>query len=70
MKDLFPDDDLLLINQDLENKVARLSALYDISRAINSIIDKDNLLKLILDKTRELLDVEGASIIFWDEKNA
>ncbi|MBN2373306.1 sigma 54-interacting transcriptional regulator [bacterium] len=68
MKDLFPDDDLLSINQDLERKIARLSALYDITKALNSTIDRDDLLKLILGKTKELLDVEGASIIFWDKK--
>ena len=55
-------------NNDLEHKVARLSALYDISSALNSIIDRDELLRLIMRKTKELLDVEGTSIIFWDPK--
>ena len=55
-------------NHDLEHKVARLSALYDISSALNSIIDRDELLRFIIRKTKELLDVEGTSIIFWDPK--
>ncbi|MGA1824941.1 MAG: sigma 54-interacting transcriptional regulator [bacterium] len=49
-------------------KIPHLSLLYDIARAINSIIDRDELLKFILLKTKEVLDVEGASIIFWDER--
>jgi len=62
------DKSLDFPNNDLEHKVARLSALYDISSALNSIIDRDELLRLIMRKTKELLDVEGTSIIFWDSK--
>jgi len=55
-------------NHRLEQKIARLSALYDISSALHSIIDRDELLKFILKKTKHLLDVEGASLIFWNPK--
>jgi Nif-specific regulatory protein len=61
-------ENLNLINTDLEQRITRLSALYEISSTLNYSIDIDQLLKLILKKTKELLNVEGASIIFWDEK--
>jgi Nif-specific regulatory protein len=61
-------ENLNLINTDLEHRINRLSALYEISSTLNYSIDIDQLLKLILKKTMELLNVEGASIIFWDEK--
>ncbi|MGA1845299.1 MAG: sigma 54-interacting transcriptional regulator [bacterium] len=61
-------ENLDAINRDLEHKVVRLTTLYSISSALNSIIDRDELLKFILRKTKELLDVEGASIIFWDPR--
>lgn len=52
-----------------KKRIDQLSALYDISKAVNSIIDRDYLLMFILQKTKELLGVEGASIIFWDEQD-
>ncbi|MGA1840133.1 MAG: sigma 54-interacting transcriptional regulator [bacterium] len=61
-------ENLNLIDTDLERRITRLSALYEISSTLNYSIDIDQLLKLILQKTKELLNVEGASIIFWDEK--
>lgn len=61
-------ENLNLINTDLEHRITRLSALYEISSTLNYSIDIDQLLKLILKKTKELLNVEGASIIFWDER--
>ncbi|MGA1795650.1 MAG: sigma 54-interacting transcriptional regulator [bacterium] len=68
MNDFLSGDNLHLIQDDFESKVARLSALYDISRDINSIFDRDELLRSILQKAKRLLNVEGASIIFWDQK--
>lgn len=46
----------------------QLPALYNISRALNSITDMDTLLNFIIHKAKELLDVEGASIILWDQE--
>ena len=46
----------------------QLPALYNISRALNSITDMDTLLNFIIHKAKELLDVEGASIIPWDQE--
>jgi len=58
---------LLLANRQLESKIAQLSTLYDISSALNSTIDMDVLLKSIIQKVKELLDVEAASILLWDQ---
>ena len=57
---------LLTMNQQLENKIAQLSALYEISSAL---IDTDVLLKSVVQKARGLLDVEGVSILLWDQEN-
>ena len=54
--------------QDEQKIIAQLSALYDISSALNSIIDINTLLDFIIQKTRELLNVEGVSILFCDRQ--
>jgi DNA-binding response OmpR family regulator/nitrogen-specific signal transduction histidine kinase len=59
---------LLLTDRQLESNIAQLSALYDISSALNSTIDIDVLSKSIIQKAKELLNVEGASIILWDQQ--
>lgn len=53
----------------LESKIKRLSAVYDISSALNSSIDIDALLEFIVQQAKELLDVEGASILFYDQQS-
>lgn len=51
----------------LEQERTTLAALYDISSALNSTVDINALLKSITRKTKELLNVENASILFWDK---
>lgn len=53
----------------LENKINRLSAVYDISSALNSAIDVDALLEFILKQTKEMLDVEGISLLLYDAES-
>ena len=53
---------------ELKDKLARLTILCEVTRAINSLTNRDELLKLILNKTKEILGVIGASLIFYDEK--
>ncbi|MGA1867267.1 MAG: sigma 54-interacting transcriptional regulator [bacterium] len=64
--DSVSDKNLYMSNSDLKQKLSQLTMLYDITRAVNSIIDRDELLKFILKKTKEILDVHGTSLIFWD----
>jgi len=52
----------------LEQERTMLATLYDISSALNSTADINALLKSIIRKTKELLNVENASILFWDKK--
>jgi len=59
---------LLQANRQLESKIAQLSALYDISSALNSISDLDVLLESIIQKTVETLNAEGASVVLWDQQ--
>jgi transcriptional regulator with GAF, ATPase, and Fis domain len=51
----------------LEQERTMLAALYDISSTLNSTVDINILLKSIIQKTKELLNVENASIFFWDK---
>jgi Nif-specific regulatory protein len=53
------------------SKAERLAGdFYDISSALNSAIDVNTLLKSIIQKTKQLLNVESISVLFWDqEKN-
>ncbi|MGA1870462.1 MAG: sigma 54-interacting transcriptional regulator [bacterium] len=44
------------------------AALYDILNTINSTLNSDDLLRYIIQKTKKSLNVMGASIILWDEK--
>ena len=57
---------LIVVKSRLEKEVDHLSALYNISSALNYITDMDSLLRLIAQQTKTLLDVERASIIFHD----
>ncbi len=41
--------------------------LYDVSRSLHGLIDLDDLLAFVVRKTKELLDVEGCSVILLDE---
>ncbi|MBM3242574.1 response regulator [Candidatus Poribacteria bacterium] len=61
---------LLTANRQLENKITQLSALYDILSSLNSTTDPDDLLESIIQKTKELLNVERVSIFLWDENKA
>jgi len=59
---------LFLANRQLESKIAQLSALYDVSSALNRITDIDTLMELIVRRAKVLLNVERVSIIFHDEE--
>ena len=58
----------MTMEQDKQKIIARLSALYDISSALNSIVDIDELLRFIIQQTKKLLNVEGVSILLWDRQ--
>lgn len=52
----------------LEDKLARLSALYDISSMLNSTIDVDLLLKSIIQKIKTVMNVANVSILLDDRR--
>jgi Nif-specific regulatory protein len=45
----------------------QLELLYDVSRSLHSLIELDTLVPFVIDKTKELLDAEGCSVILLDE---
>lgn len=45
----------------------QLELLYDVSRSLHALIQLDQLMPVIVAKTKELLDAEGCSVILLDE---
>lgn len=45
----------------------QLQLLFDVSRSLHSLIDLDALLAEVVEKTKELLDAEGCSVILLDD---
>ncbi len=61
--------DLTVSNRKLEQKVAELSALYDISRTITTISDMNALFKVILEKTINIVNAGHGFIMMTDEED-
>ncbi len=45
----------------------QLELLYEVSRSLHSLIELDELLPAVVEKTKDLLDAEGCSLILLDE---
>ncbi|HVM95215.1 MAG TPA: sigma 54-interacting transcriptional regulator [Candidatus Acidoferrales bacterium] len=45
----------------------QLELLYDVSRSLHGLIELDELMPVVVEKTKELLDAEGCSVILLDE---
>jgi Nif-specific regulatory protein len=45
----------------------QLELLYDVSRSLHALIELNDLLPVVVEKTKELLDVAGCSVILLDE---
>jgi diguanylate cyclase (GGDEF)-like protein len=59
---------LQVANEKLDQKVAELAALNAVSRGLNMVSTLDQVLKLILEKTIELLGVEKGSLLLVNEE--
>ncbi|MBI4862577.1 MAG: diguanylate cyclase [Candidatus Riflebacteria bacterium] len=59
---------LQITNETLDQKVAELAALNAVSRGLNMVSTLDQVLKLILEKTVELLGVEKGSLLLVNEE--
>jgi diguanylate cyclase (GGDEF)-like protein len=59
---------LQVTNEQLDQKVAELAALNAVSRGLNMVSTLDQVLKLILEKTIELLSVEKGSLMLINEE--
>jgi signal transduction histidine kinase len=55
--------------KDLEGRHKLLLRLVELSVTLNSTLDLDELLQLIIETATELLECEAASILLYDEKN-
>jgi len=55
--------------RDIEGRQQQLLRLVELSVTLNSTLDLDDLLRIIIETATELLDCEGASILLYDEKN-
>src|SRR5688572_8931735 len=54
--------------RDMEGRQQQLLRLVELSVTLNSTLDLDALLQIIIETATELLDCEGASILLYDEK--
>ncbi len=45
----------------------QLELLYDVSRSLHGLIELDELMPVVVEKTKELLDAEGCSVILLDD---
>src|SRR6266540_1641609 len=55
--------------KDLEGRHKLLFRLVELSVTLNSTLDLDELLQLIIETATELLECEAASILLYDENN-
>lgn len=53
--------------QELENKVAVLTKLMEVSTRLNSTLQLDDLLSYIMDAAAEITDSESASVLLWNQ---
>ena len=50
-----------------DTSTKQLELLYDVSRSLHALIEISDLLPFVVNKTKELLDAEGCSVILLDE---
>lgn len=62
-------EQLLTSNQQLKQRVRQLTALYEVGQALTSTLDLDELLNVILQEARRVLEVNVASILLLDEQS-
>jgi len=55
--------------QDMKARATELATLNEVSQTINSTLDLDNVLNLIMSKVVEILDVEAGSLLLLDEES-
>ncbi|MBN1138034.1 MAG: GAF domain-containing protein [Anaerolineae bacterium] len=55
--------------QEMKARAAELATLNEVSQTINSTLDLDNVLNLIMNKVVEILDVEAGSLLLLDEES-
>jgi sigma-B regulation protein RsbU (phosphoserine phosphatase) len=52
----------------LQNKVANLSSLIEVSIIVNSTLDLDSVLSLVMEKAQAVMDAEACSVMLINEK--
>jgi len=60
------EQEIQRLNESLERRARELAALNKAGRAMTSTLNPEAVLKLVTDEIRDLLDVEGASILLRD----
>ncbi|GAI49125.1 unnamed protein product, partial [marine sediment metagenome] len=62
------EEKVSLRTHELKKSKDRLSILYQISHSINSTLELDNILKVILDFSVKISDANRGSVMLFDEK--
>jgi PAS domain S-box-containing protein len=60
------DEEILKLNRDLERRARGLDAINTASQLITSTLDRQQVLRMVIDQVRRLLDAEGASVLLRD----
>lgn len=60
------EEKIKALNIDLKRRARELVALNKAGQAITYILDRNRVLKVVIDEVRELLDAEGASVLLYD----
>jgi len=55
--------------QEMKARATELATLNEVSQTINSTLDLDNVLNLIMNKVVEILDVEAGSLLLLDDES-
>ncbi len=59
---------LIEANIKIDRKMKEISALYDLSRSLNMTDDQDSVLKLVLERSREVLGTERAVLLMYSDR--
>lgn len=59
--------DLRRANDELNQSLKELSALYDVGKAVSSVMDLDSLLNLVMEKSEEVMKAEACSLMLLNE---
>ncbi|OQY30076.1 MAG: hypothetical protein B6244_02105 [Candidatus Cloacimonetes bacterium 4572_55] len=62
--------DLRSVNEQLNQRLAELSALYEVSQAVSSVMNLGELLDLVMAKSKEVMKAEASSLMLLNQQKS